>query len=287
MASEITTDTADDDVTQIFRESSNLGDESNVLLRTLRQLLTEGKPTGLITPILLQLGEQITQPIGALFTGRDLVSFWPAYPKGIDMTKQVDHVTVSMLSGESHCTGFHADGTRYRLHGEGASWRLHEFSGGHIAWWFPLFIRWEVLQQQDLLLQRGFDAKSAANKARIEQAFAQYAAGLKQPIIVKLPETQVVAPNYVLCNVYIAHDLASVSNFTPEMIMTIGGAEHVTGWVHCGQIAANITGATRGQHTFAFAAACPPGELTIPVVVGLPKRAAHSAVLPSKEIKAP
>ncbi|HEY3392289.1 MAG TPA: hypothetical protein VGK58_06265 [Lacipirellulaceae bacterium] len=91
----------DDDVAWMFKAFNDFGHDSSLLLRTIRQLIYEGKPTGPITLLQFRLGEQLTHPFGAIYTGTNAVSFWPVYPRGQDMTEQCDHVTLDLRSGKS------------------------------------------------------------------------------------------------------------------------------------------------------------------------------------------
>jgi hypothetical protein len=265
-------DLTDDEIARIFRENDNLGDDSSILLRTIRQLVHEGKPPGLITPLQFRLGEKITYPFGALFADKGVISFWPAYPKGTDMAKHFDHVTLDLRNGKSHLTGYDPTGHRYHVQGDGAHWRLHPIDGSAHALWLPLFVKWQMLEQQDSMVQRGFDAGTVANKERLEKFFIDCAAGMQHPIIISLPPTQETEPDYVMCNIHITDGSAPDLGFTGDMFRREFASEVVDGWNDTDPLAIMPMRAVRGGHTFTIAAACPPGSISSAFLIGLPTR---------------
>jgi hypothetical protein len=232
------------------------------------------------------LGDQVTKPFGVLYTGKNVVSFWPAFPNGTDMTRQVDHVTLSLSSGKSHCTGFDLAGNRYQVHGKRASWPLHTFTDSPVQLWFPLYMQWSVLQQQELTIQRRVDCRSEAGKMRIQQMFIKCIEAIQNPIVVKLPPTMSEPRQYVLCNVYYATKRIEGEQFLPDMLVTPDASHIVDGWTDH-NVLFNPTMATRGDHTFIFAAACPAGVLATATLIGLPKRGRRTSPFSGDDIKPP
>ena len=253
-----------------FQDNDNLGEDSNVLLRPLRQLFTDRKPTGKVTPLRFQLGDEETYPFGALYVGQNRISFWPVYPKGTDMTKMPDHITLELPSGKSHWTGFNADGQKYRLKGQTSSWRLHSFDGSGLSWWFPFFVKWSTLQDQDSEIQRLVEKRSPADEKHVKERFVEYVQGLATFVNVRLPLTQVDPPAYVLCNLYVIHEPESF-RFTPEMFIARNDGPAVEGWPENEPFDIQPSKFTLEGCEFLIVTACPPGTMIADVRIGLPK----------------
>jgi hypothetical protein len=257
-------------VTPVQDDDISIGDDSSVLLRPLRQLLDNGKPPGPLTPLVFKLDGQPTRPLGALFTGKSRISFWPAYPNVTDMTKELDHVTLELPSGKSHMTGRRANGKPYRI-GKKQGWRLQSFAGSAYAWWFPMLIRWGTIINQDTVIRRKISWPSENERTRRLRELREYSERLAQPFPIPLHSNQIVAPNYVLFHAYVANNLTAPDVFLPDMFPSNYAMDKVKGWEADGGFHTQLVKASLGGHKFMFGAACPSGELESAVWFGLPR----------------
>lgn len=261
----------DEEIARYFRESDRLGHESSLLLRLMRRLIADRKPPGLVTPLAFTVDGRPIGHFGALYTGRDRICFYPAYPSGTDMTKQVDHITLEISSGKSHATRYDAEDKPHRFTPEGRAWRLSQFPSSPIALWIQYLMRWDTIHKQDALLQRSVDGKSPAGAEHAEAAFIEYAKGIQQPIGVPVYPTSHSPPNYALCMLYYAgsHPHEDLK-FEPAMFNSDGLAKSITGFDP--EVIVNIQAVAfnRGGHSFIAVAACPPGEMNDSAVFGFP-----------------
>ena len=214
-------------------------------------------------------------PFAAIWAEVNIVSLWPVYPRGTDMTRQIDHITLDLRSDTSHCTRFDANGTR--KHDRNKRWKLQPIDESPHSFWLPIFVKWETLSQQDRMFQRGFDAGTITNKDRVNQLFGAWADGIRHRIELPLPPTQTMAPDYVLCNFYTADGTATDLSFSGEMFKHDYAPGIVNGWVAGDVMPISTARFTRNGTAFTVAAACPGGTIEEPVIFGLPRSVKYLA----------
>lgn len=253
-------------------DDETIGGDSSLLLRPLRPLLAEGKPPGDVKLVVARLGDQLTPPIGALFASDKRICFWPAYPVGTDMTKELDHATLEVESGTTHVTGVNAAGKTYRRRGKHTKWRLYQFPHSAYALWFPLLIRWETIQGQEKQVKRKIKWPNEIERDRRMQELDEYHTRLQNPIIVPIHPSQTEAPNCLLLQVYVLRDPNKPDEFLEGMFPTDYAIGAVKGWKPLDDFAVQAVKLGFGPHKFSFAVACPPGEMVAAVWLGMAKK---------------
>jgi len=265
----------DDDVARLFRENDDVGCDSSLWLRPLRQLLKDGKPVGQVLALTVSAENQLRLPFGMISrTKRDRLIFWPVLPPGINMIcageriDVFDHITLESPSGRIHVTGYGSDGQP--VHPRRA-WKVHRLPDRSFTLWFLLLVRMSVLQRQDMATQRRVKA-SVRDKKRRTDEFTAYARRLKL-LNVPLP-AHPAEQDYIYFGFYFAPDSATTSGQVSASVLPTGASmdAQIEGW-HDGNVF-EITGLSfaLGKRTICVAAACPPGRCLSDVSVGLPRR---------------
>jgi len=273
--------TTDHDAARIFRENDDLGAASSLWLRPLRFFLDRGSPPPPMTVLLFRSQHSPPSPFGVLTrTKKNRIVFWPVLPKDAKMVAEeansdvIDHVTLELPSERMHVTAFNAAGKRVhstaRDLGHKVAWRLHRFEGTGLAVWFTLAVRWQVLQDQDTVVQRCLHAPTANEAERRKSEFAKYAAQMTM-VDVPLPPTE-CAHGFVYCVVYLVTDPATEIRPSSDIFLIGDVHSQIDGWPD-----GNVSGiqATRLRHEqieLVIATACPPGHLRRDVVMGFPRR---------------
>jgi hypothetical protein len=262
------------DVSRLFREHDNIGPDSSLWLRPLRQLFKKGKPVGQAIVLTIALNEQQRLPLGLLAqTRNNRIIFWPTLPRNVKIACAgekidiFDHITLELPSQKIHVTAY--DGSGQSIHKKRA-WRLHQFANCTIALWFMLLVRISILRQQDMVVQRRVKTPKTDKERRVGE-FRRY--------INKLTFSNVSLPlcnvqyNYVYCALYLAPESFTVDQFSPSLIPTNSLASQIEGWPDGNQFHVMVSLLKLGQQTICVATACPPGKLPpdSDVSVGFPK----------------
>lgn len=264
----------DDNVARLFRENDDIGSDSALLFRPLRQLFKYGTPIGKVVALTVSPTEQLSLPFGILTeTEENRLIFWPIWPSGVNMIcadEQVDvfdHITLEFPSEKIHVTAYDVDGQPSHVT---RAWRTHHFPDCDLALWFTLLVRVSVLRQQDLAVQRRVQTPPT-DKERRTNEFVHYAQNLSFANI-SLPPRE-AEYDYIYFRLYIAPDSITAAQFSPSIL----GADcsidsQIEGWPDGTVFEVALSRVTIGQQTICFATACPPGRLRLDVSVGFPRR---------------
>ncbi len=263
-----------DDVARLFRENDDVGCDSSLWLRPLRQLLKNGKPVGQVLALTVSPMNHMRLPFGMISqTRKDRLIFWPLLPPGVNMTcvgeriDVIDHITLELSKERIHTTAYRADGQS--VHTTNA-WGTHYLPNRIFRLWFLLLVRISVLQKQDMAVQRHVRGPVTDKKRRADE-FAAYVRRLKF-LNVPLP-AHPAEQDYIYFGLYLASDSAMMSDQLAAPILPTGTVDaQIEGWDD-GSVF-EITGLRFPLDTLTIcvAAACPPGRLTTDVSVGLPRR---------------
>lgn len=266
---------------QLPTQSDNLGSDSNVLLRPMRQLLSAGKPLGPMTVLSFPLPGKGSFPFGVLaWTAKSRLIFWPTIPILPTMAGVIDHVTLEFPSMRSHRTAYSEAGKS--IHTSAAdleletAWQLTPFPDSGVALWLSLKFRTETLLNQELAIHRNVSMPTSAEATRRTEEFVRHLQQLNH-VDVPLPPDQATLPQYICCNIYITTDPHFNTSLTSQMFMEANLAEHVEGWPDDVPFMIQPLKLDRGGHELIIATACPPGELVAEVFVGIarPKAKPH------------
>lgn len=265
---------SDDDVARLFREHDDIGPDSSLWLRPLRQLFQEGKPVGQMVGLSFAPVQSHPLPFGVLSaTGRERLVFWPVLPPGahiifgVESVDALDHVTLELPSEKVHVTAYDANGAPVHF---ARSWRTEHFAGSGFALWFLLLVQVRILEEQATAVQRRVQVPPTDRDRRVEE-FARFARGfrLQRAVLPPIPTPH----SYVYCGVYLgpelggAYDLSKVALPAGESLRG-----EVEGWPDGTDLQVAVSPLRIGERTICVAAACPPGKLLTDVVLGLPKR---------------
>jgi hypothetical protein len=270
-----------DDIGRLFRENDDLGAESSLWFRPLRQLLKQGKPVGAVTFLTFRGADTGAYPFGALtHTEKGRIVFWPVLPTDADMvfasgkTGVIDHITLELSNEKTHVTAYDAGGKPSHRSatdlGRRQPWRLFRFEGSGLAIWFTLLAKWSVLLDQQTVVQRCMHAPTPAEAERRKRAFERYAAQLKL-VDVPLP-VKCGSPEYVYCVVYLVTDPSGGVNPTPDIFPNGDVDSVIDGWREGTEFEVQSKLLTYERTQFVIATACPPGTMRQDVSFGFPQR---------------
>lgn len=262
------------DVSRLFQEHNDIGSDSSLWLRPLRQLFKDGKPVGQAIVLTISPIEQQRLFLGVLTqTKNKRVIFWPTLPRNVKITcanEKVDifdHITLEFPSQKIHVTAYNTNG--HAIHSKRA-WRTHQFSDCPLSLWFMFLVRISVLRKQDMAVQRRVKMPTTDKERRVEE-FRRY--------INKLTFSNVFLPpcdvqcNYVYCVLYLAPESFKVDQFSSSVVPTNSLASEIEGWPHGNNVHVTVSLLKIGQLTVCVAAACPLGKLRIDsdVSIGFPQ----------------
>ena len=264
----------DEDIARLFRENDNVGPDSSLWLRPLRQLFNDGKPIGQVVAIRVSPARQEKVPFGMLTqTEKNRLVFWPILPPGAKMIcagEQVnvfDHITLEFPSERIHMTAY--DGQGQPIH-VARAWRTYHCPDCDFALWFTLLVRVSILRQQDMAIQRCVQMPTRDQERRVNE-FRRYTQNLSF-VDVSLPQSD-GEYDYIYCILYLAFDSIKAQPRPPSVFpadSSIGS--QIEDWPEGNmfQIARSLF--SIDQRTICVATACPPGKLRSDVVVGFPQR---------------
>jgi len=264
-----------DDVAHLFRENGDIGSDSSLWLRPLRQLFKAGKPVGQVLALTVSPTDQLRLPFGLLSqTKRDRVIFWPALPPGVSMIcagepiDVLDHITLEYPSERTHVTAYDTDGRPVHI---SRAWKTHHLQDRGLVLWFLLLVRISVLRQQDVAVQRRVQMPIIDKKRRMEE-FTGYVQRLKF-LTVPLPP-HAPEQDYIYLGLYFAPDSAiMVDRFSAPILPANASIDsQIKGWDNGDTFEITGLGLPFGKRTICVAAACPPGRLLSDVSVGLPRK---------------
>lgn len=264
----------DDAISRLFRENDDIGSDSSLWLRPLRQLLRDGKPLGDNVALTVIVGGGMCWPLGMFTeTKKNRLVFWPVWPSGLDMTcdaggpRTFDHTTFEFPSEKIHVTGY--DERQEPVRGD-RTYRARHYPDSNLAMWFELLIQTRVLRQQETAVQRRVRMPSADKDRRLNEV-AQYSKALRF-WDVQLPERE-TEYDYIYMRVYVAPepitraDLpTSVVDFDPRALREV-----IDGLPDSGATLLNAASRTLRQRTICVVVGCPSGKLRDGVCVGFPE----------------
>ena len=269
-----------DRIGKFFHESGDLGAESSLWFRPLRQLLQQGKPVGPMIVLTFSGADTQAYPFGVLtHTEKGRIVFWPVLPTNADMVAAdgkigvIDHITLELANEKTHVTAYDAAGRPSRCgatdFGHSQSWRICRFEGSGLAVWFTLLVKWSVLLHQETAVQRCVRAPTPAEAERLKQVFASHAARLK---FVDFPlPLRSGTPEYVYCVIYFITDPNRIK-LTSDIFLHGHVDSVVDGWPEGNEFEIQPKNLLYEQTQFVIATACPPGTMRQDVFLGFPRR---------------
>ncbi|OHB83609.1 MAG: hypothetical protein A2Z38_05325 [Planctomycetes bacterium RBG_19FT_COMBO_48_8] len=263
-----------DDISRLFREHDNIGSDSSLWFRPLRQLFKDGKPVGQAIVLTISPTEQQRLPLGILAqTKNNRIIFWPILPRDIKIACAdekidiFDHITLELPSEKIHVTAYDTSGQV--IHKKRA-WRLHQFANCPLALWFTLLVRFSILRQQDMAVQRRVKMPTTDEERRANEINC-YISNLKF-LNVSLPHCD-IQHDYACCVLYLAAESFTKDQFPPSVVPTNSLASEIEGWPDGNQFHVMVSLLKLGQRTICLATSCPPGRLRLgsDVSVGFPQ----------------
>lgn len=259
-----------DDVARLFREHDDIGCDSSLWLRSLRQLFKDGKPIGPVVALTVSPMKQLKLPFGMLAqTEKNRLIFWPILPSGVNMicagetVDVLDHITLEFPSEKIHMTAYDANGQP--IH-DARVWRTHHFSDCDLAFWFTLLVRVSTLRQQDMAVQRRVKMPTT-DKERRTNEFLRYT----QKLCIKnisLPPSR-AEYNYIYFGLYLASDFITADQLSSSILRSCSLTDsEIEGWTDGNMFQIAVSPLTFGQRLIYVATACPPGRLRSDVSVG-------------------
>jgi hypothetical protein len=269
----------EDEIAKFFRENDDIGADSSLWLRAIRQLVKDGKPIGQLTALAFRGANTGAYPFGVLTqTKEQRVVFWPVLPRNADMIAAegkngvADHLILELSNKKTHVTAYDAAGHPSRVGasdlGHKHAWRLHEFENCGLALWFTILVNWPVLLDQELAVQRCMQAPTPADAERRKRVFAQIAAQTKV-IDVALPKSA-NEPAYVYCAVYLVTSQDGEFKFSPVIFPSSHVDDEVEGWPDGSSFEIQLMRLRYEHSQFVLATASPPGSMKHDVTFGLP-----------------
>ncbi len=270
-----------DDLAKLFRESGDIGAQSSLWIRPMRQLLDSGKSIGQLTFLAFRGQDTGAYPFGVLtHTKKQRVVFWPVLPLDADMIAAegkvgvADHITLELANRKTHVTAYdvHGQASHFRAvdFGHKQAWRLHENKGSGLALWFTMLVRWSVLLDQETAVQRCTEAPTPAEAERRKELFASIAARMKV-IDVPLPKS-VTSPEYVYCAVYVVTDADGEVTFSDGLFPSGHVDTAVDGWPDGSELEIQPMRLRYEHAQYVVATSCPPGRAQQDVMIGLHRR---------------
>jgi hypothetical protein len=261
------------DLDRLFRENDDLGPDSSLWLRPLRQLFQHGKPVGQVVALTVSPVDQLKLPFGMLTqTEKHRLIFWPILPSGANMicageTVDVfDHITLEFPSERIHVTAY--DANRQPIH-VARCWRAHHFSKCDLALWFTLLVRVSILRQQAMAVQRRVQTPTTDKERRTDEfiRFTQHLAFSNMA----LPLREAVN-DYIYFGVYLGPDAINPNDLSPSILPADSSMDsQIEGWPHGNVFQIAISRLKFRQRSIFVATACPPGRLRSDVFVGFPR----------------
>ena len=264
----------DDDVARLFREHDDIGPDSSLWLRPLRQLFKVGKPIGQVVALTVSPMEQLKVLFGMLTqTEKNRLIFWPVLPSGVNMvcggeTVDVfDHITLEFPGEKIHMTAYDANGQAIHV---SRAWKTHHFTDCDLSLWFTLLVRVSILRQQDMAVQRRLQTPKT-DKERRTGEFVCYTQNLSFSNISLSP--QEAEYDYIYFGVFLAPDSIRADQLSPSILPADSSMDsQIQGWDDGNMFQIVVSRLPFGERTICIATACPPGRLRSDVAVGFPRR---------------
>ena len=263
-----------DDVARLFREHDDIGNDSSLFLRPLRQLFIDGKPISQVLALTVSSIDRQKLPLGMLTqTKKDRLIFWPILPSGVNMVcadepiDVFDHITLEFPSERIHVTAYDSNGQP--VHATRA-WRTHHFPENKLRLWFILLLRISILHQQDMAVQRKI-RMPVTDKERRTKEFIDYTQHLRF-LNISLPHRDVES-DYIYLSLYLVSNSITAQVPSPSIFPTdISIASQIEDWPVGNEFKVSPSIFNFDKHTICAATACPPGRLRSDVSVGFPQR---------------
>ena len=261
---QINNTSSNDDIARLFREHGNIGHDSSLWLRPLRQLIKNGKPVGQTIVLTLSMSKQQKVPLGILTeTKRNRLIFWPILPQKVkivfndeEMVGVFDHITLEFPSEKIHVTAYNTNGEA--IHNR-QSWKTHRYANSPLALWFILLVRIPILCQQDMAVQRRIKIPTTDKERRLDE-ISRYIRKLSFKNI----KLQVCNKKHdcICCILYLAPESFTIGQFPHSVIPINSLASAIQGWSEEDQFQTKISILKLDQRTICLATACPPGILS-------------------------
>jgi hypothetical protein len=270
----------DDAVRRLFLDNDDLGPDSSLFLRCTRMFLREGKPLGQLTVMAFPSGDAGSLPFGVVTeTKKNRIVFWPVAPRDAEMMADhgrpsiFDHVTLELPSQEVHTTAYDRQGNsvHYAASDLGHShlWRLCRVEGTGLALWFVFLVRWSLLREQDLAVQRLVSAPPSDVKRRMEELtqFSGKVAVADVPL--RVSEN---AGDYVFCAAYFVEDTSWQLEYSPDLFPVGIIRNRVQEFSDTACIEVCLQKVSVGENLLVFVAGCPSGHFDKPIGFAFPGR---------------
>ena len=253
----------DDDVSRLFRENDNLGADSSLWLRVIRQLLNDGKPPGKPVIVTFETRKRDNLPFGAfMLTNNNRLIFWPALPPNAEQVH--DHVTLELQSGKTHITEYDSEGKAIHPRGD---WRRLDYSQDEsLPLWFLLSLRFDVLLDQDRAVQRKVPTPSS-DKQRREAKFINLCKEMRlEPIAMPAIDAD---PYWIYCAIFLVTGELRDINLDPRIFTSC--LETLVKECPPNEIPPIIASKVSvGNREVVIAVSCPSGIPTSSVDIGFP-----------------
>ncbi len=262
----------DDDVARLFRENDDIGPDSSLWLRPIRQLIRKGKPLGQMHVLSVSI-EDGSFPFGVLtYTDANRLVFWPTLPVGTNMvcegqiTDIFDDITLEFPSEKTHITAYDFAGKAIR---DRRSWIIGHSADSPLGLWFTILVRLAVLRQQDLAVQRKVPVP-ISDKDRRTNEMLRYVQHLK---FVDIPAPTCPTPDYLYCSIYLAPDSITSGQIPPSLLLPADSSPDalIDGFPDKSECQIAVRRLAVDEKVIHVAAACPPGVLRGQVIVGFPR----------------
>jgi hypothetical protein len=264
--------TNDADVQRLFRERDNLGVDSSLFIRAIRQLANNGKPIGQVFGFTVPIDVDKRMLIGlATLTKMDRLVFWPVLPRGkgklVDQPERLvpDHFTVEFPSERLHVTSYDDEGNAIHVND---GWRSAP-SDNNARLLFAFFVRMSVIKDQDVLVSRKYLSPSN-DDARRKNEFARFANSL---VAHDLPVPgDAPAAHYAYFGVFCSSNELTTQTLPQSLMPKVAIPDIVEDWPSNAEFPMIVGQLPIREHNLCFVAGFPPGKLRDEICFGMPRR---------------
>ncbi len=261
------------DIERLFRDNDDVGADSSLLLRPLRQLFKKGKPVGDIMMLTVSPTGDVKFPFGMLTeTKRARLVFWPILPSGVSVVcageeiEGLDHITLEFPSEKIHLTAYDAKGQSSHIK---RGWKMQHLSCCPLGVWFRQMFRVSLLSEQDTAVQRRVHIPTTDADRRLNEFVGN--GGNIHLWDVPLPPADAVG-DFIYLGVSLDDEPKATCQITPAVLPADTSLNSVIeGWPEGHEFQIMPSRRMFGQRSICVATACPPGRLLSDVCIGLPR----------------